>query len=663
MLRIGGVCYVHVPDTLTVLTDCFCAFPAIETMAVVCLHCNKGVTSNDAINHVGLRSDAPVLTLIEHASTLGMVGLVEKIKEKHKSKIPIYIHVSCRTMLKNNIRAMRSEEPNTCSEMTLSMCTPFDFKSQCFFCEKTSKVDNKNPTRKDYHLVTSLDSIQSKILSICASRDDEFSKSVECRLTSVSDLVAAEARYHQSCRRNFERMNLMKQNEPIADKKRDREQAFEVMCTKLEENNQKYTIGDFSAGMASLNVESFANRTIKLKLISRYGTNISFVDYPGQSSVIVLDTLKYKLVDDWYKNKKLDPKEEEYRIIEMAACIIKTHIRSHVDKSDIYPGVSDILDLSSPVVPQILLDFMNNFTKDPLKKNALAQAIYASCKYHAVLPLQFGLAVSVDNRYSSKWLTILLNKLGFASSYDEIVRFKQNIVSCEKADDIVMYQSDMFLQYVGDNTDHNMDTIDGKNTHHGLGSIIIANGSFGTKPLLRKDVPRNKKLNWSAVQNNEGIPILEYTQQTVATLKTTVFQDLPSLEAFQPNHADLLWVCTKLLKENVPQWSGFMSTFSSESNNAVSAISMLPIIDLNSSDPNALYSLLSFISNQCLRLQIPETSVTFDQPLYVKAYEIVHSRNMNIFMRLGGFHQLMNFLGSIGYLMEGSGLREALETV
>ena len=36
---------------------------------------------------------------------------------------------------------------------------------------------------------------------------------------------------------------------------------------------------------------------------------------------------------------------------------------------------------------------------------------------------------------------------------------------------------------------------------------------------------------------------------------------------------------------------------------------------------------------------------------------------MKIFVCLGGFHQLMSFLGSIGSLMEGSGLRRALETV
>ena len=37
--------------------------------------------------------------------------------------------------------------------------------------------------------------------------------------------------------------------------------------------------------------------------------------------------------------------------------------------------------------------------------------------------------------------------------------------------------------------------------------------------------------------------------------------------------------------------------------------------------------------------------------------------NMNIFVHLGGFHQLMRFLGSIGCLMEGCGLLAALGNV
>ena len=90
---------------------------------------------------------------------------------------------------------------------------------------------------------------------------------------------------------------------------------------------------------------------------------------------------------------------------------------------------------------------------------------------------------------------------------------------------------------------------------------------------------------------------------------------------------------------------------------------MLPVMDLHATDPTALYSLLLFVDEQCKKLNIRMPCVTFDQQLYVIAYNIVSSKNMDIFFRLGGFHQLMSFLGSIGSLMAGSGLRSALETV
>ena len=76
----------------------------------------------------------------------------------------------------------------------------------------------------------------------------------------------------------------------------------------------------------------------------------------------------------------------------------------------------------------------------------------------------------------------------------------------------------------------------------------------------------------------------------------------------------------------------------------------------------ALYSFLLYVESQCTKLnKVP--CVTFDQQLYLKAMDIVEAKNIKAFIRLGGFHQLMSFLGSIGTLMEGSGLRKALETV
>ena len=90
---------------------------------------------------------------------------------------------------------------------------------------------------------------------------------------------------------------------------------------------------------------------------------------------------------------------------------------------------------------------------------------------------------------------------------------------------------------------------------------------------------------------------------------------------------------------------------------------MLPVINLSATNMTALHSLLCFVVEQSKNNKLPTPSITFDQPLYVKAYEIAMSNKIEIFVRLGGFHQLMSFLGSIGSLMEGSGLRRALETV
>ena len=61
--------------------------------------------------------------------------------------------------------------------------------------------------------------------------------------------------------------------------------------------------------------------------------------------------------------------------------------------------------------------------------------------------------------------------------------------------------------------------------------------------------------------------------------------------------------------------------------------------------------------------------VTFDQPLYMKAKDIVSSGSYPeggvpyLIVRLGGFHLLMSYLGSIGYIMGGSGISELWSTV
>ena len=67
------------------------------------------------------------------------------------------------------------------------------------------------------------------------------------------------------------------------------------------------------------------------------------------------------------------------------------------------------------------------------------------------------------------------------------------------------------------------------------------------------------------------------------------------------------------------------------------------MINLYATDTAALYSLLSFVTAQSSKFNVPTPSKKFGQPFYLKAYNIVLSMNMNIFVCFGGFHQLMSF--------------------
>lgn len=98
-----------------------------------------------------------------------------------------------------------------------------------------------------------------------------------------------------------------------------------------------------------------------------------------------------------------------------------------------------------------------------------------------------------------------------------------------------------------------------------------------------------------------------------------------------------------------------------------SAVVFMPIIDMDPTDMSCIYLTLDFISQQAKKYGATPV-VTFDQPLWWKAFSIIHAEPTgsdlkSIIVRLGGLHLQMSFLGCIGDLMAGSGLEEVLGKV
>ena len=212
-------------------------------------------------------------------------------------------------------------------------------------------------------------------------------------------------------------------------------------------------------------------------------------------------------------------------------------------------------------------------------------------------------------------------------------------------------------------------SLDGQGTFHGMGIIAVSSPKdavpLNVRPRIIQRLPR---ITVDEVVKDKGLPILQYIGPAEKALASITYKPILHLQAPYTLpleiSSDLLWHAGWLASGAAtprPNWSGFMQHIFSDEQHSKSEVLFLPIIDLNPSNETCIYSTLSYITSQAERLNVPTPCVTFDQPLWIKATEIIKSKSMNMVCRLGGFHTMMSFLGSIGSMMKGSGLEEALE--
>ena len=173
------------------------------------------------------------------------------------------------------------------------------------------------------------------------------------------------------------------------------------------------------------------------------------------------------------------------------------------------------------------------------------------------------------------------------------------------------------------------------------------------------------------MEKRKGRPDIESTQ--VNPIKYYHAPDKPAFHQivlhpvaevqFKESFINLFCSCSCSFLEKRTSWSGYISVNADCQPLEKSVVIMLLMINLYITSITALHSLLCFVVEQSKNNKLSTVSITSDQPLYVKTCEIVMSHKTEVFVRLGDFHQLKSFLGSIGSLMEGSGLRRPLETV
>ena len=307
----------------------------------------------------------------------------------------------------------------------------------------------------------------------------------------------------------------------------------------------------------------------------------------------------------------------------------------------------------------VILVNLNRFCcSTPLYLASLTSAIISATRPRScVSPFLLGIAVYIHRKYGSKELIGLLNNVGFSESYVEVQRYEYSLFA--DMPDSVSEQG--FAQFVFDNADFNIRTIDGHNTFHSMGGIkcITLVPPSRTAQTVKRVLNPPKS---SVIGSFANIPVETYHKPLVKGLSKIVIKDItsPAMSMFNMELIDALWISGCVIGASPrPSWGGFMHIVSCGSYD-VSQVDALPFINMDPSNPSTIYTALRFALKESRKYNNKTCFVTFDQPLYIKAVEIVEASQdlAGVVVRLGGFHLLMSYMGAMGYIMPGSELED-----
>ncbi|GFS26848.1 hypothetical protein ElyMa_007067800 [Elysia marginata] len=605
-----------------------------------------------------------------------------------------YVHPNCRLWYTNakNIRSHLKEKARkessspACGPQTRSSEPVFVPNLHCLFCGMPASAGIcYKKGNKAWQVRTKPNSgFQASIIKTCKERGDDWAHKVMNRIKTVcnNDLFAADVIYHHRCSSSFRTGRQVpvrfsgekkaKSQPPSDNHSKIKLRAFEKVCQYLQENgDEQTTVGELYDKMKEYcgdGIEPYTRKHLKQKLLNFFGTDIMITSRGNKTNVVTLRIAASKILNDFFETpRSVDLETIKKNIIETAARLIKNDINSVIASKDNYPKPEEIGSLVHNIafVPdslQFLLKSLFCGKDNDLKIASVGQAIMQATRPRAfIAPLQIGLSVQMHHQFASKFLLDTLYQLGFSSSYSETKRFELCAALAQQTD-VPGVTNDHFLQYVADNVDHDLRTLDGLNTFHGMGIITaVTPGTRRKKPIPRlsttsADLTPLKSIN---------VHFFPSTCQDFSFFKYLELEDFSTEDPLSTH--DLVWKLSWPLRSPRPAWQGFMQTVCTGEHSGKSSIFFLPMIDLNPSDMSCVYSTLLFVAKEAKRHN-KKPVLTFDQPLWWKAQMIVlsepsDSELKSFVLRLGGFHTLMSFLGAIGKIMAGSGLEEVLQVV
>lgn len=563
--------------------------------------------------------------------------------------------------------------------IVLQVPPSFDFANYCFVCKASCdpSIEGKRTVerRRKISVVTNRQ-FQIDLLNRLRERDEECEKEIIARIENV-DLLASETRYHHICyKRLYYCAKGMTPGRPFST---DVDRAMELIFDYINDNADEcqFNLMEIVENIALDFIPD--RRTMKKRLKEEYGDEIIMFDAVGFQTIFCFRDTGHKILSQgWYAEKQSDPNEERLRVVREAAAIILQDIRSTPYDTKSYPPSDNFMDNVDDCIPtslKVILEEIILKSKKGLmeswrrKCTSIAHAIISAARPRSFISsLKIGVGALLYRKFGSKNLIKVLSSLGFCSSYEEISMFEAaSIMSPPRR-----VKSSAFTQFVYDNADFNINTLDGHNTFHCMGGIkcITPYDAIESDEAMNRQCEKTPS---AAITEVGNVEILYYGKKKSSGLSNVQVLDIANIRRppgkSVPTLGDLMWLYGKwACLTGIPGWNGFMEAVTAHKTFAKSKIIFLPFIHAPPSDYDTIYTTLNYALTESKASNSNSCIVTFDQPLFWKARDIVSSANSSseissIVVRLGGFHVTLSFLGAIGHIMSGSGLEHALKTI
>ena len=405
-----------------------------------------------------------------------------------------------------------------------------------------------------------------------------------------------------------------------------------------------------------------------------------------QDELIVLSCTGYANIVTFHNNttvhQKLIKEDDKFDITQSIKNIAKQIVQEC--KSINHDSASYLLHMNkelaadsvSPTLQSLLSAVSKKF--DQSLPALMIGSIVTSMVMNRPTDLQIALGVLMRD---SKTLINHMYDYRVTCSYSEVLRFKKSaavIAAKEPKLQGITSADQGLVQVIADNFDADISCPNGKLSTHSLAMIIMqpscSNDVDSTGGEDLASIARLPKAELQCPIEEEDVgalPFLEYqkkpamSQMPVPNL-TDQLKEHQDVNSRRAQELDLNFMQDIISEDNCPEFIGYNTKICREQGHKMqpkTKIVYLPLIDKPPSAPETIASAL--IKARQVSEDLGQGFVVFiaDQQLYKVALHLIWQEPdafSNVYLRLGGMHLLMSYIGCVGTLMTETGIVEIL---